>query len=87
MGRWDWPRLVGTLKEAGYDGALAVEFIATVDRTPVNRYPDQLETGGVDISEEQRRFIEEHGSSLLSEKFYSWLVEESAKTLLPLIRG
>jgi len=87
MGRWDWPRLVGTLKEAGYDGALAVEFIATVDRTPVNRYPDQLETGGVDISEEQRKFIEEHGSSLLSEKFYSWLVEESAKTLLPLIRG
>ena len=37
--------------------------------------------------EKQKKFIEEHGSSLLSEKFYDWLVEENAKTILPLING
>jgi hypothetical protein len=60
--------------------------VAPVDRTPANPYPDAIETEPVDISPEQKKFIEEHGSSLLSERFYSWLVEENAKTLLPLIK-
>ncbi len=85
QGHWDWAKLVGTLKEIGYDGALTVEFVAPIDRTPANPYPDAIETNPVDISPEQKRFIEEHGSSLLTEKFYSWQVEECAKTLLPLI--
>lgn len=87
MGRWDWPKLIDTLREVGYDGALTAEFVAPIDRTPANRYPEAIETEPVDITPEQKKFIEEHGSSLLSEKFYSWLVEENAKTLLPLISG
>ncbi|NIM99682.1 MAG: TIM barrel protein [candidate division Zixibacteria bacterium] len=86
MGHWDWPKLIGTLKEIGYDGALTVEFVAPIDRTPANPYPDAIETEPVDISPEQKKFIEEHGSTLLSEKFYSWQVEVAAKTLLPLIQ-
>jgi len=85
QGHWDWPKLVGTLKEIGYDGALTVEFVAPIDRTPANPYPDAIETNPVDIPPEQKKFIEEHGSSLLTEEFYSWQVEECAKTLLPLI--
>jgi sugar phosphate isomerase/epimerase len=85
QGHWDWKKLVGTLKEIGYDGALTVEFVAPIDRTPANPYPDAIETSPVDISPEQKKFIEEHGSSLLTEEFYSWQVEECAKTLLPLI--
>ncbi len=85
MGHWDWLKLVGTLKVIGYDGALTVEFVAPIDRTPANPYPNAIETNPVDISPEQKKFIEEHGSSLLTEEFYSWLVEETAKTLLPLI--
>lgn len=85
QGHWDWKKLVGTLKEVGYDGALTVEFVAPIDRTPANPYPDAIETNPVDISPEQKKFIEEHGSSLLTEEFYSWQVEECAKTLLPLI--
>lgn len=85
QGHWDWKKLVGTLKEIGYDGALTVEFVAPIDRTPANPYPDAIETDPVDISPEQKKFIEEHGSSLLTEEFYSWQVEECAKTLLPLI--
>ncbi len=86
MGHWDWEKLVNTLREVGYDGALTVEFVAPIDRTPANPFPNALETEFVDISPEQRKFIEDHGSSTLTDEFYSWLVEETAKTLLPLIR-
>ena len=33
------------------------------------------------LTAEQLKFIADHGSGVLSEEFYSWLVEESAKTL------
>jgi sugar phosphate isomerase/epimerase len=86
MGHFDWPRVVETLREVGYDGALTVEFVAPVDRTPANPFPNAVETNPVDISPEQRKFIEDHGSDLLSEEFYDSLVERTAQTMLPLIR-
>lgn len=86
QGHWDWPKLVNTLKEIGYDGALTVEFVAPVDRTPANKYPEAIEKNPVDITPEQRKFIEDHGSSLLTEEFYSWQVKVCADTLLPLIK-
>lgn len=86
-GTWDWPKLIETVRSTGYDGALTAEFVAPIDRTPANKYPNAIETEPVDISPEQLKFIREHGSSLLSEEFYDWLVEENAKTLLPLIKG
>ena len=61
-------------------------FVAPIDRTPANPYPNALETNFVDMSEEQRKFIEDHGSSTLTEEFYDWLVQQSAEHLLPLIR-
>ena len=85
QGTLDWPRIVATLRETGYDGALTVEFVAPIDRTPANPYPDQIETDPVDISPEQRKFIQDHGSSLLSDSFYTSLMAASARTLLPLI--
>jgi sugar phosphate isomerase/epimerase len=85
QGHWDWKKLVDTLKSIGYDGALTVEFVAPIDRTPANPYPDAIETNPVDISPEQKKFIEEHGSSLLTEEFYSWQVKTCADTLLPLL--
>jgi sugar phosphate isomerase/epimerase len=85
QGHWDWAKLVGTLKEIGYDGALTVEFVAPIDRTPANPHPNAIEKNPVDISPEQKKFIEEHGSSLLTEEFYSWQVKVCADTLLPLV--
>jgi sugar phosphate isomerase/epimerase len=85
MGSLDWPRIVRTLREVGYDGALTNEFVAPIDRTPVSPYPDQIERNPVAISPEQRKFIEDHGSSLLSEAFYTALVAKTAETMLPLI--
>jgi sugar phosphate isomerase/epimerase len=86
MGHWDWLKLVGTLKTIGYDGALTVEFVAPIDRTPANQYPNAIEKNPVDISPEQFKFIQEHGSNLLSEEFYDWLVAKTSETLLPLIK-
>lgn len=81
QGHWDWGRLIGTLKEIGYDGALTVEFVAPLDRTPANPYKNALESGEVELTPEELKFIEDHGSGTLSDEFYTWLVEESIKTL------
>ena len=70
----------------GYDGALTVEFVPSIDRTPANPYPDALETEEVEISEGLAQFIEDHGSDVVNDKFYTWLVQSTADTLLPLIR-
>ena len=87
-GHWDWAKLVGTLKSIGYDGALTVEFVAPVDRTPANPYPNMVETdlSRLEISEDQKKFIIDHGSSFLTEEFYSEQVKVCADTLLPLIQ-
>ena len=86
MGHLDWLKIIGTLMTAGYDGALTVEFVSPVDRTPANQYPNAVERNPVDISPEQLKFIEDHGSSLISEEFYNWQVELCAEKLLPLIK-
>ncbi|GAA1845210.1 sugar phosphate isomerase/epimerase family protein [Microbacterium koreense] len=86
-GDYDWEKFVGVLDEIGYTGALTAEFVAPVDRTPANKYPNALETNfdNLEIDEEQLKFIIDHGSSILTEEYYDWLVAENAKTLLPLI--
>ena len=38
------------------------------------------------ITPEQKKFIEDHGSNLLSDDFYTMLTRRSAEELLPLIR-
>lgn len=85
QGTLDWKAIVRTLKEAGYDGALTAEFVAPIDRTPVSRYPNQLERNPVSISAEQLKFIQDHGSSVLSEEFFTGLAAKTADTLVPLM--
>ena len=62
MGALNWSAIVRTLKDIGYDGALTVEFVAPIDRTPANPFPDAIEKNPVNISAEQLKFIEDHGS-------------------------
>ena len=81
QGSWDWQKLIGTVKQTGYDGALTVEFVAPIDRTPANPYKNALERGEVELTAEELKFIEDHGSSTLSDEYYGWLVEESIKTV------
>jgi sugar phosphate isomerase/epimerase len=86
QGALDWTAIVRTLQAVGYSGALTAEFVAPIDRTPVTRYRNQLERNPTNISPEQLKFIQDHGSSVLSEEFYTSLAEKCAETLLPLIR-
>ncbi|THK34161.1 sugar phosphate isomerase/epimerase [Ensifer sp. MPMI2T] len=86
LGHLDWPKIVAALKEIGYDGALTNEFVAPVDRTPAAKYPDMVERNPVDIPPEQLKFIQDHGSSLLTEKFYDDQMRITAETILPLVK-
>jgi D-psicose/D-tagatose/L-ribulose 3-epimerase len=81
QGALDWERLLTTCKQVGYNGSLTVEFVPPIDRTPANPYKNALAAADATLTAEQLKFIEDHGSGVLSEEFYSWLVEESIKTL------
>lgn len=85
LGNLDWPRIVSTLEEVGYDGPLSVEFCPPFDRTPANEFPHQAETDFTGVSLEQRKFLEDHGSNLMSEAFYVEQMKRTADVLLPLI--
>ena len=85
MGQLDFGAIVDTLRAVGYDGALSLEFVATVDRTPANPYGPQVETQPVNISAQQRQFIIDHASSLLSDEFYTSLFARSMTVLRPLV--
>lgn len=80
-GDYNWAKLVKTLDDAGYKNALTVEFVAALDRTPVNKYPEALASADPSLTPEQLKFIQDHGSGVLSEDFYSWMVDETAKTM------
>ncbi|MEM7345523.1 MAG: sugar phosphate isomerase/epimerase family protein [Chloroflexota bacterium] len=81
QGDYDWTRIVTTLAAAGYDSAMTVEFVAPLDRTPANPYKNAQAEAEAELTAEQLKFIEDHGSGVLSDEFYSWLVEISAQTL------
>ncbi len=35
----------------------------------------------MELTADELKFIEDHGSSTLSDEFYTWLVDETVKTL------
>ncbi|KAL4732204.1 hypothetical protein ACLX1H_001212 [Fusarium chlamydosporum] len=85
-GSFDWPTIMKALGEAGYDGGLAVEFMPSIDRTPVGDFGRaQLETEAVDVTPDQLQFIIDHGSGLLSDAYYTELLRRSAETLSPYV--
>ena len=85
MGSFDWPAIIKALKDVGYDGAVSVEFCPPLDRTPANRFPGSVDSNPEGISDSERKFLEDHGSSVFSTDFYEMHVRRSAETLIPLI--
>jgi sugar phosphate isomerase/epimerase len=81
MGALPWPAIMDALHGVGYDGAVTVEFVMPLDRTPADRYPEAVETDLSGIGEEQRKFIEDHGGNVISERFYEELTRRSAERL------
>lgn len=85
MGTLDWPKIMATLDEIGYDEVLSVEFCAPLDRTPANPYPNSIDEHPEGLSPEQKKFLEDHGSSSVTEEFYTMLTQKSYDTLFPFI--
>jgi sugar phosphate isomerase/epimerase len=77
-GSWDWKKLISTLKKAGYDQQLTVEFVVPLDRSPLAK---KMEESGTTATEAELKFIRDHGSDLMSDAAYSKFVEESIKHL------
>ena len=81
MGHLDWQKIVDTLKEVNYQGPLSVEFAAPIDRTPANPHPGSIDVNPYGMTETQRKFLEDHGSSAVTEEFYTFLTKKSIETL------
>lgn len=77
-GNLDWAKLISTLKQAGYDKQLTVEFVVPLDRSPLAR---KAEAAGTTATEAELKFIRDHGSDLMSDTEYSSYVEASIKHL------
>jgi len=85
MGRFDWARIFETVRAVGYDGAISLEFCPPLDRTPANPYPDAVDPNPEGISDAERKFLEDHGSNVISASFYERLVEQSVRALAPYV--
>jgi sugar phosphate isomerase/epimerase len=77
-GNLDWSRLISTLKQAGYDEQLTVEFVVPMDRSPLAQ---KSEDAGTTATEAELKFIRDHGSDLMSDAEYSKYVEDSIRHL------
>jgi sugar phosphate isomerase/epimerase len=85
-GSFNWPEIMTVLRETGYTGALAVECMPPIDRSPVGQFSrNQVEadTKNVDVAPDRLQFIIDHGSALLSDEYYTYLMKRSAETLRP----
>lgn len=81
-GSFDWPKMIEVLKETDYDGALAFEASPPIDRTPVGNFGrDQIEMGDIEVPPAQLQFIIDHGSSVLSDGYYTGLLKRTTDTL------
>jgi len=79
-GTYDWAKLIATLKQAGYTGALTVEFVVPFDRSPL-RESAQDSDAGTSASEAELKFIRDHGSDLMSDALYTRHCENAIKHL------
>ncbi|CAH0021085.1 unnamed protein product [Clonostachys rhizophaga] len=83
-GNFNWPQIMAALVETGYDGALAMECVPPIDRTPLGKYGQvQSETETLDVHPDHMQFIIDHGSALLSDVYYTGLLRRTAETLSP----
>lgn len=85
MGHLNWPKIIDTLREINYNDVLSVEFCSPLDRTPANPYPDSIDQNPENLSAEQEKFLEDHGSASVTDAFYTMLTTESFNTLSKLI--
>lgn len=86
MGKLNWEKIMATLKEIDYDKILSVEFCPPIDRTPANPYPNSIDEAPEGLSPEQLKFLQDHGSTAVTEDFYTMLTKRSIEQLKPFLQ-
>jgi sugar phosphate isomerase/epimerase len=81
QGTIDWTRAVETLKTAGYDDYLTVEFVLPVDRTPRSTRKEIGDATEAEGSEGLIRFLRDHATGAVPEQLYDRCTKESADHL------
>ena len=66
-GTWDWAKLIGTLRQAGY-----------ADRSPLAA---KMADAGTEATEAELKFIRDHGSDLMSDAAYTAHCEAAIRHL------
>ena len=80
QGSYDWSKVLGVLKEIGYQGHLTAEFVLPIDRTPLAVMGEKRESD-MEFSEADLKFIQDHGSGLISAADYDKAVLENIQHL------
>jgi sugar phosphate isomerase/epimerase len=85
-GHWDWPAFIRALKAAGYDGCLTCEVVIPFDRTPrgAARQIDPRAAGSAYAAD--IKFIQDHGSLVMTDADFTRAMRETARFLRRLIR-
>ena len=86
MGKLNWEKIMNTLSEIGYNEVISVEFCAPLDRTPANPYPNSIDEAPEGLSKEQLKFLQDHGSTAITDEFYTMLTQKSAENLKPYLK-
>ena len=76
-GALDWNAIVRELSAIGYEGHLTVEFVPSVDRTPISQrldIGDASEAGG---SAGMEKFLRDHSTGAVPEAYYDRYAQES----------
>jgi D-psicose/D-tagatose/L-ribulose 3-epimerase len=76
QGRYDWGEVLRTLREIGYAGPLTAEFVLPIDRTPRGVSAEKRESD-MQLTASDVKFIEDHGSGLISAADYDRAVESN----------
>lgn len=84
QGSYDWSKVLGVLKEIGYQGHLTAEFVLPIDRTPLAVMGEKRESD-MEFSEADLKFIQDHGSGLISAADYDKAVLQNIRHLKSLL--
>lgn len=82
QGSYDWKAVIRTLREVGYDSYLTQEFVNPVDRTPLGV---RKETGSGEVSADMLKFLQDHGSGVISAEEYDESVRQGITYLKTLV--
>lgn len=84
QGSYDWSEVLGTLKEVGFRGHLTAEFVLPIDRTPLAVLAEKQESD-MEFTETDLKFIQDHGSGLISAAEYDKAVADNINHLKKLL--